>query len=106
MGRKNRRKTWKPPMPPWSREETHPRQRAYAPRRSRCAFCGRLLPVSGWHWFRDEFGQFVKKCNNERTCMSQRKTAAEDSFRRAVRCRSAHTKSYWMKGEDKRHGHE
>lgn len=38
--------------------------------------------------------------------MSQRKTAAEDSFRRAVRRRSAHTKSYWMKGEDKRHGHE
>lgn len=104
MGRKNRRKTRKPPMPPWSREP-EPRHRAHAPRRSRCAFCGRLLPVSGWHWFRDEFGQFVKKCNNERACMSQRKTAAEASFRKAVR-RNAHTKSYWMEGEDRRHGNE
>ena len=104
MGRKNRRKTRKLPMPPWSREP-EPRHRAHAPRQSRCAFCGRLLPVSGWHWFRDEFGQFVKKCNNERACMSQRKTTAEVSFRKAIR-RNAHTKSYWMKGEDKRHGHE
>ena len=37
--------------------------------------------------------------------MSQRKTAAEASFRKAVR-RNAHTKSYWMEGEDHRHGNE
>lgn len=106
MGRKNKRRKQKPPLLPWNREPELNHGGGIAPHRSRCAFCGRPLPRSGWHWFRDEFGQFVKKCNNERACMSQRKTAAEDSFRRAVRRRSAHTKSYWMKGEDKRHGHE
>jgi hypothetical protein len=104
MGRKNRRKTRKPPMPPWSREP-EPRHRAHAPRRSRCAFCGRLLPVSGWHWFRDEFGQRVRKCNDERSCMKSRKLAAEESFRRAIRRNAYHTESYWMK-EDRENGNE
>lgn len=51
----------------------------------RCAYCGRLLGASNWHWMRDEFGQKVKKCNNERACYAKRSEIAEKAFRRAVR---------------------
>ncbi len=100
MGRKNRRRKKEPSLTSW----TH-RPESSQEVRSRCAFCGRLLDDGDFYWFPDEFGQFVKKCNNERACMSQRKTTAEVSFRKAVR-RNAHTKSYWMEGEDHRHGNE
>lgn len=105
MGRKNKRRKQKPPLLPWNREPKLNHGRGIAPHRSRCAFCGRLLDDGDFYWFPDEFGQFVKKCNNERAYMSQRKTTAEVSFRKAVR-RNAHTKSYWMEGEDHRHGNE
>ena len=49
------------------------------------AYCGRLLTATSWHWMRDEFGQLVKKCNNERACYNRRTDVAEKAFRRAVR---------------------
>jgi hypothetical protein len=33
----------------------------------------------------DEFGQRVKKCNNEQICHSQRRKTAEEAFREALR---------------------
>ena len=51
----------------------------------RCAYCGRLLTATSWHWMRDEYGQLVKKCNNERACYNRRTDVAEKAFRRAVR---------------------
>jgi hypothetical protein len=54
-------------------------------KRSRCAFCGRLLDYDDWHWFWDEYGQRVKKCNNELECSKSRRPIADESFRRAIR---------------------
>lgn len=105
MGRKNKRRKQKPPLLPWNREPELNHGRGIAPHRSRCAFCGRPLPRSGWHWFRDEFGQRGRKCNDERSCMRRRKQAAEESFRRAIRRNAYHTGSYWMK-EDRENGNE
>ena len=51
----------------------------------RCAYCGRLLTATNWHWMRDEFGQRVRKCNNERRCYASRKPEADAAFRRAMR---------------------
>lgn len=51
----------------------------------RCAYCGRLLTATNWHWMRDEFGQMVKKCNNERDCSAHRRRESEKSFRKAMR---------------------
>lgn len=51
----------------------------------RCAYCGRLLTATSWHWMRDEFGQLVKKCNNERACYNRRSEISEKAFRKAVR---------------------
>nr|DAI69132.1 MAG TPA: hypothetical protein [Caudoviricetes sp.] len=81
MGRKNRRRKHKPPMPPWAREPVTPKVR------SRCAFCGRLLDEGDYYWFPDEYGQFVRKCKNERDCSAHRRRAAEDAFRRAYKGR-------------------
>lgn len=81
MGRKNRRRKNKPPMPPWAREPVTPKVR------SRCAFCGRLLDEGDYYWFPDEFGQFVRKRKNERDCSAHRRRAAEDAFRRAYKGR-------------------
>lgn len=81
MGRKNRRRKNKPPMPPWAREPVTPKVR------SRCAFCGRLLDEGDYYWFPDEFGQFVRKCKNERDCSAHRRRVAEDAFRRAYKGR-------------------
>lgn len=101
MGRKNKRKPIRElnntyivrPVP------KHQKQR-----QSRCAFCGRPLPVSGWHWFTDEWGQQVKVCNDLRRCMTHRKNAAEKSYRRALQRRTGHC-GYWLKErEDGYHG--
>lgn len=81
MGRKNRRRKHKAPLLPWAREPVTPKVR------SRCAFCGRLLDEGDYYWFPDEYGQFVRKCKNERDCSAHRKRAAEESFRRAYRGR-------------------
>lgn len=81
MGRKNRRWKNKQHLPPWTTElATHKI-------RSRCAYCGRLLDEGDYYWFPDEYGQFVRKCKNERDCSAHRKRAAEESFRRAYRGR-------------------
>ncbi len=86
MGRKNRRRRRKPPLIPWSREpELNPG--TLVPHRSRCAFCGRLLDDGDFYWFPDEFGQFVRKCKNERDCSAHRKDEAEEAFRRAFKGR-------------------
>ena len=81
MGRKNRRWKNKKPLPPWTTEPAPPKIR------SRCAFCGRLLDDGAYYWFPDEFGQWVRKCKNERYCSAHRKDTAETSFRRAIKRR-------------------
>lgn len=81
MGRKNRRWKNKKPLPPWTTELATPKIR------SRCAYCGRLLDEGEYYWFPDEFGQWVRKCKNERYCSAHRKDTAETSFRRAIKRR-------------------
>lgn len=52
---------------------------------SRCAFCGRpLFRESAWHWTYDEFGQRVRKCNNESICRECRSQEGEDAYIAAV----------------------
>lgn len=81
MGRKNRRWKNKQHLPPWTTEPVIPKIR------SRCAYCGRLLDEGEYYWFPDEFGQWVRKCKNERYCSAHRKDTAETSFRRAIKRR-------------------
>ena len=50
-----------------------------------CAYCGRKLYSGQWHWMYDEFGQLVRKCNDERTCQVNRRPECEESFRKAMR---------------------
>lgn len=50
-----------------------------------CAYCGRKLYSGQWHWMYDEFGQRVRKCNDERACQENRRPECEDSFRKAMR---------------------
>lgn len=87
MGRKNKRRKQKPPLLPWNREPELNHGGGIAPHRSRCAFCGRLLDDGDFYWFPDEFGQFVRKCKNERDCSAHRKDEAEEAFRRAFKGR-------------------
>lgn len=79
MGRKNRRWKNKQHLPPWTTEPAIPKIR------SRCAYCGRFLDEGEYYWFPDEFGQWVRKCKNERYCSAHRKDTAETSFRRAIK---------------------
>lgn len=51
----------------------------------KCAYCGRELGANDWHWMRDEFGQRVRKCNNERRCYAGRRPEADEAFKRALR---------------------
>lgn len=52
---------------------------------SRCAFCGRpLFRESALHWIYDEYGQRVKKCNNEAICRECRSQEGEDAYITAV----------------------
>lgn len=50
-----------------------------------CSYCGKRLKPGSWHYMRDEFGQMVKKCNNERYCSAHRRRESEKSFRKAMR---------------------
>lgn len=50
-----------------------------------CAYCGRRLGPNNWHWMWDEFGQRVKKCNNERRCYDGRSRESSEAFKRAFR---------------------
>lgn len=68
--------------------------------RSRCAFCGRLLGVHTWHWVWDEFGQKVKKCNDEWTCRHRRKDAAEKAYRNALIRSRAYGRPFWQAPDD------
>lgn len=51
----------------------------------RCAYCGKLVKPGQWHWMYDEFGQRVRKCNDERAFQENRRPECEDSFRKAMR---------------------
>lgn len=88
MGRKNHRRKrrcdYNPLADDFAREFPN-LVRKVEPYEGRCAYCGRLLRPGGWHWMRDEFGQMVKKCNNERDCSAHRRRESEKSFRKAMR---------------------
>ncbi len=86
MSRKNKKARWRECH--WTGTEqlhTIPLDKPKKKALSRCAYCGRLLGVSGWHWMVDEFGQRVRKCNDERNCKRKRKDAAEEAYEAAVR---------------------
>lgn len=82
MGRKNKRR--QPERKLWlhelEQELNVKRDVCY-----RCAYCGRELHPGEWHWMWDEFGQRVRKCNDERACQKNRRPECEDSFRKAMR---------------------
>lgn len=78
MGRKNRRWKNKKPLPPWTTEPAPPKIR------SRCAYCGRLLGSCEYHYVYDEFGQRVRKCNDEAYCQAHRKEQAEEAYIEAI----------------------
>ncbi len=58
---------------------------------------GRLLDDGDFYWFPDEFGQFVRKCKNERDCSAHRKDEAEKAFREAL-WHNHKGKGYWIMG--------
>lgn len=86
MGRKNKRRGFRTNndfitdllLKPEPEQHTEP----HIPR---CSFCGRKLYPGTWHWMYDEFGQRVRKCNDERTCQENRRPECEESFRKAMR---------------------
>lgn len=53
--------------------------------KSRCCYCGRILYPDAWHYMWDEYGQRVKKCNDELECYRHRKDRAEETYRNAIR---------------------
>ena len=83
MGRRNRRYRKSPHEPIVIIQNRQQPRKA----KSRCAYCGRLLDEGEYYWFPDEFGQWVRKCKNERYCSAHRKDTAETSFRRAIKRR-------------------
>lgn len=80
MGRKNRRRAKHKPLLP-----VLPMEQVRIVPKIRCSYCGRELHPGEWHWMRDEFGQRVKKCNNEHACASRRVATADEAFRDAMR---------------------
>lgn len=81
MGRRNRRHRKSP------REPIVIIQNRQQPRKakSRCAYCGRLLGSCEYHYVYDEFGQRVRKCNDEAYCRMHRKEQAEEAYIEAIR---------------------
>lgn len=81
MGRRNRRYRKSP------REPIVIIQNRQQPRKakSRCAYCGRLLGSREYHYIYDEFGQRVRKCNDEAYCRMHRKEQAEEAYIEAIR---------------------
>nr|DAX50925.1 MAG TPA: HNH endonuclease [Caudoviricetes sp.] len=83
MARRNKRRHYQAPrivILGKTDKKNKPRESA-----SRCAFCGRpLFRESAWHWIYDEFGQRVKKCNNEALCRECRSQEGEDAYITAV----------------------
>ena len=51
----------------------------------KCAYCGRNLGPADWHWMWDEFGQRVRKCNNEYYCIRKCSRLAYRALERARR---------------------
>ena len=82
MGRKNRRRQLKYNLPLPGLEHKITRKKTLC---CRCAYCGMELHSGGWHWMWDEFGQRVRKCNDERRCAAHRRDISEESFRRAMK---------------------
>lgn len=82
MARRNRRKIFKGLDEMQELIDREDSRRIYF---GKCAYCGRNLGPADWHWMRDEFGQMVKKCNNERDCSAHRRRESEKSFRKAMR---------------------
>ena len=82
MARRNRRKIFKGLDEIQELLDREDSRRLYF---GKCAYCGRTLGPADWHWMWDEFGQRVRKCNNERHCYALRKPAADAAFRRAMR---------------------
>lgn len=82
MGRKNKRRQPKYNLPLPELEQKFTRKQDIC---CRCAYCGLELHPGNWHWMWDEFGQRVRKCNNERRCAAQRRDIGEDAFRRAMK---------------------
>ncbi len=80
MGRRNRRYRKSP------REPIVIIQNRQQPRKakSRCAYCGRLLGSCEYHYVYDEFGQRVRKCNDEAYCQAHRKEQAEEAYIEAI----------------------
>lgn len=84
MARRNKRRHYQAPriviLGKTAEKNNKPRESV-----SRCAFCGRpLFRESAWHWMYDEFGQKVKKCNNEAICRECRSQEGEDAYITAV----------------------
>ena len=82
-GRRNKRK--KSRMLTLSWEEELKEKLGLSRFEGRCAYCGAPLRPGQWHWMYDEFGQRVRKCNDERACQKNRRPECEDSFRKAMR---------------------
>lgn len=83
MGRKNRRRQQPKhnlPLPELEQKLTSKKDIC-----CRCAYCGIKLYSGEWHWMWDEFGQRVRKCNDERRCATHRRDISEESFRRAMK---------------------
>lgn len=93
MGRRNNRIRFKSHLPAWSKEVSTVREsictanKEVSTPKTRCAFCGRVLGVNDWHWMFDEYGQRVRKCNNEHVCYSRRSVAGNEAFIRAIKFR-------------------
>lgn len=80
MGRRNRRYTKRLREPIVIVRHTQQTKKAL----SRCAFCGRLLGSCEYHYVYDEFGQRVRKCNDEKRCREHRKEQAEEAYIEAI----------------------
>ena len=66
MARRNRRKIFKGLGEMQELIDREDSRRIYF---GKCAYCGRNLGPADWHWMRDEFGQLVRKCDDEYYCL-------------------------------------
>lgn len=97
MGRRNRRKHQKSVTPIKELQERFLNRPKHFD--GRCAYCGCLVYPGTWHVMYDEFGQLVKKCNDERYCSRKRskRIGQEESFRQAIRYfNCTHSEGKWM----------
>lgn len=81
MGRRNKRYSKRPREPIVIVQNTKQPKMAM----SRCAYCGRLLGSREYHYIYDEFGQRVRKCNDETRCAMHRKEQAEEAYIEAIK---------------------